>query len=74
MAQLERDIIRERVHAGVRNARGAGKTLGRPKRIVDRERVLALHNQGLGLRQIATELSVGYGTVRERLKEVSGNP
>ena len=74
VAQLERDIIRERVQAGVRNARAAGKTLGRPKRIVDRERVLALHKQGLGLRQIATELGVAYGTVRERLKEVSGNP
>ena len=74
VAQLERDIIRDRVTAGVRSARAAGKILGRPKRIVDRGRVLALHNQGLGLREIATQLGVGYGTVRERLKEVSGNP
>jgi len=31
MAQLERDIIRERVKAGLRNAVNKGKRLGRPK-------------------------------------------
>ena len=31
VAQLERDLIRERVSAGIRNARANGKKLGRPK-------------------------------------------
>lgn len=35
MAQLERDIIRERVKAGLRSARNKGKTLGRPEVKVD---------------------------------------
>jgi len=34
VAQLERDLIRERVTAGIRNARANGKQLGRPRRIV----------------------------------------
>ncbi len=37
VAQLERDLIRERVTAGVRNARACGKELGRPRRIVNQE-------------------------------------
>jgi DNA-binding CsgD family transcriptional regulator len=44
-----------------------GKKLGRPKCAVDRERILELKAQGHSLRQIATKLGVGYGTVRERL-------
>jgi len=67
VAQLERDLIRERVSAGIRNARANGKKLGRPKNTVDRERILELKTQGLSLRQIAAKLGVGYGTVRARL-------
>ena len=67
VAQLERDLIRERVSAGIRNARANGKKLGRPKSGVDRERILELKAQGQSLRQIAATLGVGYGTVRVRL-------
>jgi DNA invertase Pin-like site-specific DNA recombinase len=67
VAQLERDLIRERVTAGIRNARANGKQLGRPKSTVDRERILELKAQGHSLRQIAEKLGVGYGTVRSRL-------
>src|ERR1700686_5033929 len=67
VAQLERDLIRERVSAGIRNARANGKKLGRPKSGIDRERILELKAQGQSLRQIAATLGVGYGTVRVRL-------
>jgi len=67
VAQLERDLIRERVTAGIRNAQANGKKLGRPKSGVDRERILELKAQGHSLRQIATTLGIGYGTVRARL-------
>src|SRR6267154_2328131 len=67
VAQLERDLIRERVSAGIRNAQANGRKLGRPKRAIDRERILELKVQGQSLRQIAAKLGVGYGTVRARL-------
>ena len=67
VAQLERDLIRERVSAGIRNARANGKRLGRPMRAVDRGRILQMRVAGQSLRQIATNLGVGYGTVRARL-------
>src|SRR6266403_2158286 len=67
VAQLERDLIRARVSAGIRNARANGKKLGRPKCGVDRDRILELKAQGQSLRQIAATLGAGYGTVRARL-------
>ena len=75
VAQLERDLIRERVSAGIRNARANGKKLGRPMRAVDPERILEMRTEGQTLEQIAATLGVGYGTVRARLQNtVAKNP
>jgi DNA invertase Pin-like site-specific DNA recombinase len=60
-------LIRERVTAGIRNARANGKKLGRPTSRVDLDEILKLKARGLSLRQIAAKLGVGYGTVRDRL-------
>src|SRR5229473_2623605 len=75
VAQLERDLIRERVSAGIRNARANGKKLGRPKCSVDRERIVQMRAEGQSLERIAEYLGVGYGTVRERLQNtLAKNP
>ena len=68
VAQLERDLIRERVNAGIRHARACGKQLGRPRRIVDHDELVRLKEEGASLRQIAKKLQIGYGTVRLRLR------
>src|SRR5215831_11915818 len=68
-AEFERSLIRERVHAGIKAARKAGKPLGRPKRVFDRSAVHALRAQGLSIREIATRLDVGMGTVTRTLAE-----
>ena len=68
VAQLERDLIRERVSAGIRNARACGKQLGRPRRIVNQDEIRRLRSEGASLRQIAAKLGVGYGTLRLRLR------
>jgi DNA invertase Pin-like site-specific DNA recombinase len=69
VAQLERDLIRERVSAGIRHARACGKQLGRPRRVVNHDEVRRLRSEGASLRQIADALGVGYGTVRVRLRD-----
>ena len=75
VAQLERDLIRERVSAGIRNARANGKRLGRPMRTVDPDRILQMRAEGQTLEQIAENLGVGYGTVRARLQNtLAKNP
>jgi DNA invertase Pin-like site-specific DNA recombinase len=67
VAQLERDLIRERVTAGIRNAQANGTRLGRPTTTVDRERIMELKAEGNSLREIAANLGVGYGTIRSRI-------
>ena len=64
VATLERDLIRDRVCAGLRNARAKGKSLGRPRAIVDETRVEALRTSGASWRAIARDLGVGEGTIR----------
>ena len=67
VAELEREMIRERVCAGVKNARQKDKRLGRPKRVFDRQRAVELRQQGRSLTQIAWELGVGLGTIARTL-------
>jgi DNA invertase Pin-like site-specific DNA recombinase len=71
MAEFERALIQERVRCGLKNARANGKTLGRPRRVVDRDCILRMKADGTSLREIATKLGVGYGTIRTRLQQVS---
>ncbi len=66
MAQLERDLIRERVTAGMRRAREKGKALGRPKREIDPEAVVVLKERGLSMGDIAQELGVSRATLFNR--------
>jgi len=60
---VERDIIAERVKAGLRRARENGKKLGRPRASVDTEKIRRLRSKGLSLRAIAKETGVSRTTV-----------
>jgi DNA invertase Pin-like site-specific DNA recombinase len=68
-AEFERDVIVERVRAGLANARAKGKRLGRPVRDPAAEqRVLALErDEGLSLRQIAAREGLSPSGVRKML-------
>jgi DNA invertase Pin-like site-specific DNA recombinase len=73
MAELERNIIRERVFAGMEHARRhgtkSGQPVGRPKAVFDRDEVVKLRQEGLSWRAIARKLRVGNATVRRAHKE-----
>ena len=64
-AEYEREMIRERVHAGLNRARAAGKTLGRPKvgQAIE-SKVRALRSQGKGMIAISRLVGCGVGTVQ----------
>jgi DNA invertase Pin-like site-specific DNA recombinase len=65
IAEFERDLIRERVLAGLRRARARGTRLGRPRRYqVNVERARGLLGQGLSLRAAARVLGVHPSAVR----------
>ncbi len=67
VAQLERDIIAERVRAGLRRAKERGKSLGRPKVQVDQQELLRWHSEGKSLREIARSLNVSKTTVARQI-------
>lgn len=68
MAQLERDIIRERVKAGLEHARSRGVRLGRPRVEVDVETIRTLLEEGLSVGAIARRLGCSRATLRRRLR------
>lgn len=75
IAEFERDLIRERVSAGVRRRIAAGAPWGRPPRHVDLRRLTALRAQGLGSWAIARALRVPRTVVRRRLAALkNGEP
>jgi DNA invertase Pin-like site-specific DNA recombinase len=64
VAQFERDLIAERVRAGMAHARAMGKHIGRPRAKVDVEQITTLRNQNMSLRGIATRLGIPVSRVR----------
>jgi len=70
VAQLERDIIAERVKAGLRRAKENGKRLGRPQVEVDLEQVKALRTKGYSTRAIAEELGLTKSTAANLVKNM----
>ena len=65
LADWERGMIRERTQAGIERARKQGKKIGRPSNINEGliQSIKYMRGNGLGIRRIARELSVGVGTV-----------
>jgi len=67
VAEFERELIRERVCADVRNSKRKGKVLGRKRVVFDRHRATEMHRAGSSVREIAQALQVGRGTVHRFL-------
>jgi len=69
-AEFEREILRERVRAGLAHARQNGKRLGRPATAaLHADRVRKLRGSGLSKSAIARRLHIGRSSVRRILKE-----
>ena len=72
VAEFEKDIIRERVRAGLENAKRKGKRLGRPpvsSRLVDEAK--KLRSEGMSFRQIGKRLGIPESTVRANIKQTT---
>ncbi len=63
IAEFERDLIRDRVLAGLRRVKAQGTRLGRPRVPVDVGRATRLLAAGHSLRQVAKALGVSHATV-----------
>ena len=69
-AEFEREILRERVRAGLANARLNGKRLGRPPSVVHKAiETRTLYRQGISKSEIARQLNIGRTSVRRLLAQ-----
>jgi DNA invertase Pin-like site-specific DNA recombinase len=69
IAELERNLIVERVRAGMRRARLEGRHIGRPSLALDREAILRDRRHGDSLGTIARNHGISRTTVHRVLSE-----
>ncbi len=62
MAEFERELIRERVSAGIHAARARGQRIGRPRVYVSPEKVCQMREEGVPWREVSRRLGVGVAT------------
>jgi DNA invertase Pin-like site-specific DNA recombinase len=69
-AQMEREIIVERTHAGLAAARARGRVGGRPRALtaVQVEQVQIMYRRGTGVSEIAAELGCSRSTTYRALE------
>jgi DNA invertase Pin-like site-specific DNA recombinase len=65
IGEWEKNLVKERVRAGINRAREKGVKMGRPSKMNDglRSAIQLLRQKGMGIKQIAKECGVGIGTV-----------
>ena len=74
VAELEKELIRERVIAGIRRAQAQGKHCGRKPVAIDLRPAVAMLDRGHGIKTTARSLGVSVSTLRRRLREVGAWP
>ena len=72
ISEFERDLIRDRVLAGLARARAQGKRLGRPRAAVDIGRVVSMRSEGKSIRAVARALKISPMSVGRALAELPG--
>ncbi len=68
IAEFERDLIRDRVMAGLRRAKSQGVRLGRKPRLIDVRQARLKLAKGRSVRQLAKDLGIGASTLNARLR------
>jgi DNA invertase Pin-like site-specific DNA recombinase len=68
-AEFERDLIRERVKAGIANRRAKGFRVGRKPVSINSAKLQALRSEGRTIREIADALGVSRSLVHKTLSE-----
>ena len=74
VAEFERELIRERIYAGLSRAKAQGKVLGRPRKAVDESQIVILREQGISLRQIGRTLGISKDAVAKVLSVMGAAP
>jgi len=67
MCEFERNLIRERVKAGIANAKAKGRAVGRRRSYVDTAALAMMRSQGKTIRECADALGVSRSLVHKTL-------
>ena len=71
IAELERNLIVERVRAGMRRAKFEGRHIGRRALELDEDAIRDQRDEGRTLRELAVDHRISTATVRKVLKRVN---
>lgn len=72
-SEFERELIVERVQAGLQRARRAGRIGGRPRAVVDRVKIRERSQAGMTVREIAKEFGASPSTICRILRDTSAS-
>jgi DNA invertase Pin-like site-specific DNA recombinase len=72
IAELESDLIRDRVRLGMARARREGRQIGRARLDIDRGQVVIDRREGLSLTLVARKHSISRASVCRLMKEANG--
>jgi DNA invertase Pin-like site-specific DNA recombinase len=67
IAEFERSLIQERVRSGLAHARAKGRIGGRPRKVVDVDKIRDLRRRGLAWREVALMVGVSPATAKRAL-------
>src|ERR1035438_755588 len=73
IAELERNLIVERVKAGMRRAKLEGRQIGRSRLDVNREQVVTDRRSGMSLTQVAKKHCISRASVCRLMKEANSD-
>ena len=73
IAEFERELIRDRVRSGLRNARAKGMRLGRPRTIVNTAEIASLRAKGASWSDVCNATGLSAGTAKRAFYSLSKN-
>lgn len=71
VAEREREMLVQRTKDGMERARAAGRGIGRPQKVLDKDRLIIMLAENRPKARIARELGVSKATLYKELRQIS---
>jgi DNA invertase Pin-like site-specific DNA recombinase len=71
VAEREREMLVQRTKDGMERARAAGRGIGRPQKVLDKDRLIMMLAENRPKARIARELGVSKATLYKELRQIS---
>ena len=74
VAEREREMLVQRTKDGMERARAAGRGIGRPQKVLDKNRLISMLAENQSKARIARSLGVSKATLYKELRQMSQKP